>query len=348
MKKKVFLFAAAVCCAMCANAQIKVTSNGNIGLGTTNPQHKIDMNLGSYGTLRVDMWADILINPTGGLCNGPVIYPEKNWYLQLGKDKNRIGTIYVTTIHAGEIGIDSDSTFKCDFKKINKEQDRFKRLKSYKYHFTNEHLKSLPDSERRKYEVGRFGFKAQEIARIYPELTYKDDSTGKYSVNYIGFIPILVEMVQELQSTVDAQSRKIKELEALLNNSKFIDPRGTKKRAVAPVMESEDAAETNDNTTAEPESIETEAATNAFLFQNTPNPFSSETEIKYFLPENAENAVLYVFSLNGNMLLSKPLTKTGNGSITISGSELEAGMYIYTLAIGGVEVDSKRMILADK
>ncbi len=70
-----------------------------------------------------------------------------------------------------------------------------------------------------------------------------------------------------------------------------------------------------------------------------------KTEIKYFLPENAENAVLYVFSLNGNMLLSKPLTKTGNGSITISGSELEAGMYIYTLAIGGVEVDSKRMIL---
>jgi len=75
--------------------------------------------------------------------------------------------------------------------------------------------------------------------------------------------------------------------------------------------------------------------TSSFLFQNTPNPFSGETEIKYFLPENAKNAVLYVFSLNGNMLLSKPLTKTGNGSITISGSELEAGMYIYTLAIGG-------------
>ncbi len=45
------------------------------------------------------------------------------------------------------------------------------------------------------------------------------------------------------------------------------------------------------------------------------------------------------------MLLSKPLTQTSNGSITISGSELEAGMYIYTLAISGVEVDSKRMIL---
>ena len=86
----------------------------------------------------------------------------------------------------------------------------------------------------------------------------------------------------------------------------------------------------------------------AFLYQNTPNPFTNQTEIRYYLPENAENAVLYVFSLNGNMLLSKPLTQTGNGSIVISNSELSAGMYVYTLAIDGVEVDSKRMILTNE
>ena len=86
----------------------------------------------------------------------------------------------------------------------------------------------------------------------------------------------------------------------------------------------------------------------SFLFQNTPNPFSTQTEIRYYLPENTENACIYVFSLNGNMLLSKPLTETGNGSITISNNELEAGMYIYTLVIDGVEVDSKRMILTNE
>ena len=91
-----------------------------------------------------------------------------------------------------------------------------------------------------------------------------------------------------------------------------------------------------------------EAVINAFLYQNTPNPFTNQTEIRYYLPENAENSVLYVFSLNGNMLLSKPLTETGNGSITISNSELQAGMYVYTLAIDGVEVDSKRMILTNE
>ncbi len=86
----------------------------------------------------------------------------------------------------------------------------------------------------------------------------------------------------------------------------------------------------------------------AFLFQNTPNPFSHETEIKYYVPENADNAVLYVFSLQGNMLLTKQISQLGNGSITISASELQPGMYIYTLAVDGQEADSKRMIITEE
>ena len=88
--------------------------------------------------------------------------------------------------------------------------------------------------------------------------------------------------------------------------------------------------------------------TDTSIFQNTPNPFSNETEIKYYMPENADNACIYVFSLNGNLLLTKPITQMGNGSIVISNSELEAGMYIYTLAVGGVEVDSRRMVLTNE
>ena len=87
------------------------------------------------------------------------------------------------------------------------------------------------------------------------------------------------------------------------------------------------------------------AVIKAVLYQNSPNPFSNQTEIKYNLPENAENAAINVYSLNGNMLLSKPITQTGNGSITINGNELEAGTYIYTLSVDGVEVDSKRMVV---
>ncbi len=86
-------------------------------------------------------------------------------------------------------------------------------------------------------------------------------------------------------------------------------------------------------------------AGNTVLFQNSPNPFNNQTEIKYYLPENAENAVINVYSLNGNLLLTKPITQLGNGSVIINGNELEAGMYIYTLTVDGQEIDSKRMII---
>ncbi len=77
MKKKVFLFAAAVCCAMSANAQIKVTSNGNVGIGTTNPQYPLDVNFYEK-TIRLDSWTDVYINGNAGLYGAPCIYPERN------------------------------------------------------------------------------------------------------------------------------------------------------------------------------------------------------------------------------------------------------------------------------
>jgi len=187
---------------------------------------------------------------------------------------------------------------------------------------------------RAEADQNHLGLIAQEVQSVFPSLV-KEDSAGYLYVDYIGLIPVIIEALKEQQLTIDAQSKKIKELE---NKKYFTDPRGNQKKAFSPnsVDETEELME------------EETITTNAFLYQNTPNPFSNETEIKYFVPENAENAVLYVFSLNGNMLLSKPLTQTGNGSIIISNSELSAGMYVYTLTIDGVEVDSKRMILTNE
>ncbi|MFV0500021.1 MAG: T9SS type A sorting domain-containing protein, partial [Bacteroidales bacterium] len=68
-------------------------------------------------------------------------------------------------------------------------------------------------------------------------------------------------------------------------------------------------------------------------------------EIKYFLPEGATNSNIYVFNMQGNLLLTYNLTNNGFGRIEINGSSLSAGMYIYTLTINGKEVETKRMIL---
>ena len=346
MKKKVFVFVAAVCCAMSANAQLKVKNNGYVGIGMANPQYILDVDINKG--VRFNEWTDLFLDKSG-LCGAPCLYPETDWYMQLGKKEQRVGTIFVQTIHVNKTYTDSDSTFKCDFKKLNREQDKFRQIKPYKYHFTKDFMGKLPEKERKKFNHEHYGFKAQEIEKIYPELTYKDDSTGKYSIDYTGFIPILVEMVQELQGTVDAQSKKIKELEKEIasNGSSFKNPHNGRKYMAAPSATDKDEDFDAENETNE-STFEDDITTNAFLFQNTPNPFSTQTEIRYFLPENVENACIYVFSLNGNLLLTKPITQLGNGSIIISNSELSAGMYIYTLAINGVEVDSKRMILNRK
>jgi len=49
--------------------------------------------------------------------------------------------------------------------------------------------------------------------------------------------------------------------------------------------------------------------------------------------------------MNGVQLKSYPATERGKGNVIIQGSELIAGMYLYTLIADGKVIDTKRMIL---
>ena len=83
----------------------------------------------------------------------------------------------------------------------------------------------------------------------------------------------------------------------------------------------------------------------AILYQNAPNPFSSNTEISCYLPETNIPATIFIYDLQGAELKSYPITQTGLNSITVYGSELPAGMYLYTLVVDNEIIDTKRMIL---
>ncbi|MDR3058575.1 MAG: T9SS type A sorting domain-containing protein, partial [Prevotella sp.] len=75
-----------------------------------------------------------------------------------------------------------------------------------------------------------------------------------------------------------------------------------------------------------------------------PNPFQVKTEIRYFLPQEVQQAYLCIFDMQGKML-KKLDAPAGENTLTIRGSELHAGMYLYSLIADGKEVDTKRMIL---
>lgn len=89
------------------------------------------------------------------------------------------------------------------------------------------------------------------------------------------------------------------------------------------------------------------STTNALLFQNVPNPFYAKTEIKYFVPDEVQEAFLFISNMQGALIKTINVYNRGNASVTINGTELKAGMYLYSLVADGKEVDTKRMILTE-
>ena len=155
------------------------------------------------------------------------------------------------------------------------------------------------------FQRSHYGFVAQEVMEILPDLIHEDDA-GYLSMNYIEIIPLLVQAVQELKNEVQ---------ELRNNNSKRI------------------ASNMN---TFEDSSI---------LFQNNPNPFTENTEVKYTLSNEANEAYLYIYNLQGTQIDKIILNERGERAITIEGNTLQAGIYLYSLIADGQVIDTKQMIL---
>lgn len=83
----------------------------------------------------------------------------------------------------------------------------------------------------------------------------------------------------------------------------------------------------------------------ARLWQNTPNPSTESTIIKFQLPLAASSAYIKVFSSSGQEVKSYDLTGKSQGEVTLSGSMLSSGTYVYTLFVDGVRVDSKKLVI---
>jgi hypothetical protein len=49
--------------------------------------------------------------------------------------------------------------------------------------------------------------------------------------------------------------------------------------------------------------------------------------------------------MQGKMIRQMPVNAAMQ-SVTINGSELQPGIYLYSLVVGGQEIDTKRMILS--
>ncbi len=233
------------------------------------------------------------------------------------------GDIYCSGQYRG-----SDKRYKKDIEPLNENVDKLLKLNSVKYKRSSETLKAKYDEfkklsetendidKQREYEANLlviersikeieentriyFGFIAQELKELYPEVV-SEDNEGFLGVDYVGLIPVLVEAIKELNAKLEGKNFE----------------KG------AAVLTSE-----------------------AKLYQNNPNPFTSNTEIKYYLPNETKEASIRIYNLVGEEIAKFDLLDRGYANLTINGNVLKAGMYNYALLVDGQLIDTKQMVL---
>ncbi len=161
----------------------------------------------------------------------------------------------------------------------------------------------------------RLGLLAEEVEVGVPEAVVTLDD-GTKGISYSDLVVTLIDAVNELNA-------KVTELEEQIAEARNAAPEA---RAVA-----------GDVATAE---------ATTYVEQNAPNPFDSETVIRYGLADDVSEACLCIYDLQGKQVKRIDLADR-QGQVVIAASELSAGMYIYSLIADGQEVDSHRMILTD-
>jgi hypothetical protein len=226
------------------------------------------------------------------------------------------------SLRADNVITNSDIRIKENVKPLSGSLAKIKKLNLVKYDIKKKYYKNSKEEQLDKLiKSGKdnTGFIAQEMKEVYPNLVNFDEDAGLYGINYISLIPELVKAMQEQQTTIENLQKEIAQLKS--------GEISIKKREMI---------------TPEPNN----AATSS-LSQNRPNPFSESTVIEYSIPNATKQAMICIYDMNGTQLKCYTLDQTGNGSITINGNEINAGMYLYALIVDGQEVDTKRMILTN-
>ncbi|MBR3920241.1 MAG: T9SS type A sorting domain-containing protein [Clostridia bacterium] len=153
-----------------------------------------------------------------------------------------------------------------------------------------------------------------QMEAVFPELVYSGNEKDRY-INYAELIPILVQSIAELKAEI-----------AVLKG----------------YVAGNTISKTHSNLTRINSFND---ADTVYLSQNTPNPWSANTNIVINIPEDIVNAELCFYNLGGTLIYSQKISHRGVSSLTLTESEFEPGIYVYALIANGNIVDTKRMIV---
>ena len=378
--KRIYLFAVLLALLVSnsqVSAQLIVKSHGNAEIGVDNIDYenpgipaqymqwldtvtvlKIFGRYGDYAAGAHLTFGDTYLYNTYGVAVGELGYTDTDRLWLHGKSgtyvtagPNALDTImyydpsrgnivkFNRDVHTSGVFVQSDERFKEDIEPVNDVLTSLENLEAVTYKLksntakSREALTDMPAFNAKaqqdkdffnalyaEMDQGdeRYGFLAQNVKEVFPQLVHTDKSGYMY-VDYIGLIPILVQSINELRA-------------------ELAEVRGERQEedTTAPLMLAAQHASQN----------EIEASLGAAkLYQNAPNPWSSETVIRYSLPNDVAKADIYIYDMQGLQLKSIPAQGRGESQVTLTARDLKAGMYLYALVADGQLIDSKQMIL---
>ena len=199
MKKLVIIFVLCfIAFSFGALAQVKVASNGNVGINNTNPAFRLDVS----GNLRVDDGSNgSLLFQYGQLYN-------TNSSSSLGGYSFYWGYLYAAQpFFTYDPVITSDKNFKTDIKDFDVVKDKLNLLRPVKYKL------SIPQANGDVTGGGeQFGLIAQEVQKLYPEIVVARGD-GILGIRYTELIPILIKAYQEQQAELETLKARVAKLE---------------------------------------------------------------------------------------------------------------------------------------
>ena len=221
--------------------------------------------------------------------------------------------------------VPSDSILKTDIAEITNALDVLKSISAYTYKYKTEAYPSinLPTDDKIP------GLISEQVAPVIPAAVHTIihpavyDSMGNIiyeQVKYLGLdytkvIPYLVSAVNELKAEMDKCC-------------------GYGYRSSNP----NDDGNTNNIT------VELKNPNSNFLGQSVPNPHSTQCTIPYRIDASVVNAeIVFTDQVGGEMNRVEIVTR-GAGQLTLLTSQLEDGLYNYSLVIDGKVIDTKKFI----
>jgi len=303
--------------------------SGNVGLGTNSPSSKLTID-------RVDNYTDgITIQNSAGyrhlitaFCDG--INPSTGSALQFKVANNSVGgnAPVMTLKGSGNVGIGTTSP-------------------DYKLHVQNAYCdgntwynasdKNLKKNFRSIAQESMLGNVMQlKIERW----NYKVDQTG---VDHIG--PIAQDFNKIF--ALGGNDKSISTVDEIGVALAAIQELGIKMKKLEQLVQMQQELISSVLNSKSDESIQSKSDNGIELFQNNPNPFKIDTEIRMNVPANVNESILYLYDLQGKPLKSFVITGRGSTSVKLEGGSMTAGMYLYALIVDGKVVGVKKMILTE-